>query len=173
MSVSNKEHKPQYTNYKNINIPNDYVNIVIGKKFKNINNIKSLSPHVIVSFVSDREKNTNRFIVKSNDNVEFERVIKNIYNLLDNSYNVFKNIKKQEKEKRKVQAKLREIKIRSEISKKIEKEMKDKEMEKIKLSCVSEDVHKEELDRIKTEQNYEKFKSKNPFYGLEVASDED
>ena len=168
MSSSNQEQRPQYQHYQRINVPPEYTNIVIGKKFKNINNIKSLSPVVNVAFISDREHGTSRFIVKSNDKSEFERVMKNIKTLMNSSYTIYQDIKKQEKENRKVQAKLREIQVRKELSKKIEKEMQEREMEQIKLSCVNELEHKKEKERLVDERNYEKFKSNNPFYGLEI-----
>ena len=80
MSLSNQEKKTQYQYYQHISIPREYTNIVIGKKFKNINNIKTLSPVVNVAFISDREHGTSRFVIKSNDKLEYERVMKNIKN---------------------------------------------------------------------------------------------
>lgn len=164
--------KPQYMYYEKFYIPNTYVNIFIGKKFKNINNIKSLSPEVNVIFISDREQSKSKIIIKSNNNAEFSRVIKFVKDLMTNSYNIYKDIQKERKEKRKVEHKLREIKIKTEISKRIEDEIKDKEMEKLKLSCINTDKYKEENEKYEREKNFSKYKSKNPFYGLDVDYDE-
>jgi hypothetical protein len=173
MSSSNQEQRQQYQYYQRINVPTEYTNIVIGKKFKNINNIKSLSPVVNVAFISDREKEISRFIVKSNDKIEFDRVMKNIKTLMNSSYTIYQDIKKQEKENRKVQAKLREIQVRKELSKKIEKEMQKREMEQIKLECIGDYNHNAEKVRVETQNAYEKSKANNPFYGLEIDDDEE
>jgi hypothetical protein len=173
MSSINQDQRPQYQHYQRINVPTEYTNIVIGKKFKNINNIKSLSPVVNVAFISDREQGNNRFIVKSNDKTEFDRVMKNIKTLMNSSYTIYQDIKKQEKENRKVQAKLREIQVRKELSKKIEKEMQEREMEQIKLECIGVSNHKAEKEHNATKKAYERSKGNNPFYGLEIEDDEE
>jgi hypothetical protein len=168
------EQRPTFINYNKINIPNEYINIVIGKKFRNINNIKSLSPEVRVSFISDRDNGNNYFIIKSNNTSEFNRVLRNIDNLINQSYNIYKEIKNQEKEKRKIQKKFKEIKIRKEISEKIEKEMLEKEMNEIKLACASNltnNVKNNLADNLNI--NNRTLKSNNPFYGLEIEYDSD
>lgn len=161
MSINNK-----YLYYERIYIPHTYVNIFIGKKFKNINNIKSLSPEVNVIFISDRDNLNSKIIIKSNNNNEFNRVIKFVKNLITNSYNIYKDIQKERKEKRKVEHKLREIKIKSEISKRIENEIRAKEIEDIKSSCTNDKPQTNDIDY------FEKSKSKNPFYGLDIDYDE-
>lgn len=172
MQSINKEQIPQYKYYQRIFVPSEYTNIVIGKKFKNINNIKSLSPSVNVTFITNKEQESNTFIIKSNDKIEYDRVIKNVNMLISNSYNIYKDIKKQEKENRKVKTKLREIKIRKELSKKIEKEMQDKEMEQIKSSYINNDEKHVSNKDNNSKSLYDKYKSKNPFFALEIESDE-
>lgn len=172
MQSINKEQIPQYKYYQRIFVPSEYTNIVIGKKFKNINNIKSLSPSVNVTFITNKEQESNTFIIKSNDKIEYDRVIKNVNMLISNSYNIYKDIKKQEKENRKVKTKLREIKIRKELSKKIEKEMQDKEMEQIKSSYINNDEKHVSNKDNNSKSLYDKYKSKNPFFALEIDSDE-
>ena len=64
-------------------------------------------------------------------------------------------------------------KITKELSKKIEKEMHEREMEQIKLECIGGSNHKVEKEHVATQNAYEKSKVKNPFYGLVIEDDDD
>jgi len=160
---SNKLSNIRYEKYEKIRVPSDYVNIVIGREFVNINNIKSLSPEVSVLFISDRLNNKNKFIVKSNNVFEFDRVIFNIKNLINDSYVIYCDIKKKKKEQRKLNKKLREIKVRKELTRKIENELMEKENARNNPDILINEKKK----KVKMQYN------KNPFFGLEIDNDTD
>jgi hypothetical protein len=163
MNINNNKSKDKkiYKFNETINVPSEFVNIVIGKQFKNINNIRCLSPEVTVFFSSNKKINKSLFIIKSNNKLEFDRIKNEIYNLINNSYNIYMNIKKKEKENKYIKKKLREIRIKTEISKKIETEMEKKKIEKIKSSYI-------ENNSDNNDELYNKNKSKNPFSSLDI-----
>lgn len=171
-SNTNDNERINYKFYEKLYLNNDIIGLILGKGKHNLNKLKSISNYVIVSFVGLREKEFSLLILKSNNQVEFNNVLKASRQLINESSKKLNSIKEQKKGLMIVKKQQRENKIKKEIAESIQREISIKELENLKSQCNNNEEVKYNEKTKEVNKAFNQQKTKNTFYGLEVDYDD-